>query len=41
MEHEKAVPEGYEAPGVDEVLGPEDLEREIHYAGVTQSGQIG
>ena len=32
------IPEGYEPPGVDEVLSPEDLEREIHYAGVTISG---
>ena len=30
-------PEGYEAPAVVEVLHPEDLRREVHYAGVVNS----
>jgi hypothetical protein len=29
--------EGYEAPGIEEVLRAEDLEREVHYAGVPVS----
>ena len=30
-------PEGYEAPGIEEVLRAEELEREVHYAGVPVS----
>jgi hypothetical protein len=34
-------PEGYESPAVVEVLCPEDLRREVHYAGVVISGPPG
>ncbi len=30
-------PEGYEAPGIEEVLRAEELEREVHYAGAPVS----
>jgi len=38
MEKEKQQgSEGYVAPGIEEVLRAEDLEREVHYAGVPVS----
>ena len=37
-----AAPEGqYDPPRVEQVLGPDELEREVHYAGVTSGGTGG
>ena len=29
----------YEAPAIESVITPEEMEREVHYAGVTQISQ--
>lgn len=35
------APAGYEPPAVEEVLSPDDLSREVHYAGANGSPIIG
>jgi hypothetical protein len=40
-ERQSIVPEGYEPPAVEEVLSPQDLAREVHYAGENGSFVIG
>jgi hypothetical protein len=32
------APEGYEPPAIEEVLSPDELQREVHYAGAVASG---
>jgi hypothetical protein len=34
------APDQYEPPRIEQVLGPDELEREVHYAG-TISGPVG
>jgi hypothetical protein len=38
---EVGAPPTYEAPKIETVLTPEDLEREVHYAGVLRSAGPG
>jgi hypothetical protein len=37
---QSGAPEGYEPPAIEEVLGADELQREVHYAGATGSGGV-
>jgi len=34
-DHRMPAPDGYEAPQVEEVLTPDEIQRQVHYAGET------